>query len=163
STLKNQLAQIDEYLAGIERESSRATREEQLAASDLESLSAQKEEVAQALSQRQMELESIQEQRRRAEEDLAIRKRDAADARQAIDALRDETGRLKARRDSLEEILSHRAYTTDSVKRLFEAVHKGESPDFHPLGVLADFVEVDPAYEKAIEEFLHDELEYVVT
>ena len=29
STLKNQLAQIDEYLAGIERETARATREEQ--------------------------------------------------------------------------------------------------------------------------------------
>ena len=28
--------------------------------------------------------------------------------------------------------------------------------------MLADFVEVDPAYEKAAEEFLHDELEYVV-
>src|SRR5262249_50276423 len=39
---------------------------------------------------------------------------------------------------------------------------KGQTPDFRPLGVLADFVEVDPAYEKAAEEFLHDELEYVV-
>ena len=28
--------------------------------------------------------------------------------------------------------------------------------------MLADFVEVDPAYEKATEEFLHEELEYVV-
>src|SRR5207302_1552507 len=60
------------------------------------------------------------------------------------------------------EILSHRAYTTDSVKRLFEAIQKGDAPDFRPLGVLADFVEVDTAYEKAAEEFLHDELEYVV-
>jgi len=161
STLKNQLAQIHEYLAGIERESTRATREEQVAVSDLARLSGLKADVSQALSKRQLELESIQEQRRRAEEDLGIRKRDAADARQAIEALRDEAGRLKARRDSLEEILSHRTYTTDSVKRLFEAVQKGES-DFRPLGVLADFVEVDPTYEKATEEFLHDELEYVV-
>src|SRR5204862_3214993 len=60
------------------------------------------------------------------------------------------------------EILSHRAYTTDSVKRLFESIQKQDRPDFKPLGVLADFVEVDPAYEKAAEEFLHDELEYVV-
>ena len=28
--------------------------------------------------------------------------------------------------------------------------------------MLADFLEVDPQYEKATEEFLHDELEYVV-
>ena len=28
--------------------------------------------------------------------------------------------------------------------------------------MLADFVEVEPAYEKATEDFLHEELEYVV-
>ncbi len=51
---------------------------------------------------------------------------------------------LKARRDSLEEVLSHRSYTTESVKRLFKAVEKGQAGDFAPIGVLADFVEVDP-------------------
>jgi chromosome segregation protein len=162
STLKNQLAQVDEFLAGIERESYRVTREEQASAADLERLSASKEEVSQALGKRQLDLESTQERRRRSEEEFSVRKRSAAEARQAIDSLRAEAGRLKARRDSLEEILSHRAYTTDSVKRLFEAIQKGEAADFKPLGVLADFVEVDPTYEKAAEEFLHDELEYVV-
>jgi chromosome segregation protein len=162
STLKNQLAQVDEYLAGIERETLRVTREEGVAVSDLERLAASKEDVSQALGRRQLELESIQDQRRRADEELSVRKRGAADARQAIDTLRAEVGLHKARRDSLDEILSHRAYTTDSVKRLFSAVQKGDNPDFRPLGVLADFVEVDPRYEKAAEEFLHDELEYVI-
>ena len=148
STLKNQLAQVDEYLAGIERETLRVTREEGVAVSDLERLAASKEDVSQALGHRQMDLESIQDQRRRAEEELGVRKRGAAESRQAIDTLRAEVGLHKARRDSLDEILSHRAYTTDSVKRLFSAVQKGESPDFRPLGVLADFVEVDPTYEK---------------
>ena len=124
STLKNQLAQVDEYLAGIERERTRVTKEEQVAASDLERLTASKEDVSQALARRQMELESVQEGRRRAEEELGVRKRNASEARQAIDAVREEAGALKARRDSLEEILSHRAYTTDSVKRLFSAIQK---------------------------------------
>ena len=35
-----------------------------------------------------------------------------------------EAGRLKARKDSLEEILSHRAYTTESVKRFFTAIER---------------------------------------
>ena len=162
STLKNQLAQVDEYLAGIERETARSTREEQVAVSDLERFGASKEDVSRSLAQRQLELVSIQERRRSAEEDLGARKRSAAEERQAIDALRAEASRLKARRDSLDEILSHRAYTTDSVKRLFSAIEKGAAQDLKPLGVLADFVEVDPTYEKAAEEFLHDELEYVV-
>ena len=40
STLKNQLAQIEEYLAGIERETARSTREEQVAAAEIERLEA---------------------------------------------------------------------------------------------------------------------------
>jgi len=71
--------------------------------------------------------------------------------------------RQKARKDSLEEILSHRAYTTESVKRLFLGLEHGQIEGFKPSGVLADFVEVaDPGWEKACEEFLHEELEYVV-
>ena len=43
STLKNQLAQIEEYLAGIERDTARAQREEQVAASEIERLEAARE------------------------------------------------------------------------------------------------------------------------
>ena len=48
------------------------------------------------------------------------------------------------------------------MKRLFTAVEQGQAQDLKPPGVLADFVEVDTAFEKAAEEFLHEELEYVV-
>src|SRR5260370_19136716 len=60
----------------------------------------------------------------------------------------------------MEVILSHGAYSTESVKRLFGRRDSADS--FQPMGLLADFVEVDPAYERAAEEFLHDELDYVV-
>ena len=69
---------------------------------------------------------------------------------------------LRPAGNPLEEILSHRSYTTESVKRLFKPSRKGQTRDFNPVGVFADFVEVDPKYEKAAEEFLHEELEYVV-
>jgi chromosome segregation protein len=60
-------------------------------------------------------------------------------------------------------VISHRAYTTESVKRLFKAIEQGKVANLKPAGVLADFVEVtDHAYEKAMEVFLHEELEYVV-
>ena len=48
------------------------------------------------------------------------------------------------------------------MKRLFTAIERGQAGSLKPLGVLADFVEVEAAHEKAAEEFLHDELEYVV-
>jgi chromosome segregation protein len=162
STLKNQLAQIDQYLVGIDRDVERIQRDEASANNERERLEALKAELSQKQSVRQLELQTTVEQRRTIDEELSTRKARAADARRKLEELRAETSRLKARRDSLEEVLSHRSYTTESVKRLFKAVEKGQTKDFTPIGVLADFVEVDPAHEKAAEEFLHEELEYVV-
>lgn len=162
SALKNQLAQIDTYVASLDRDGAKARKEEQSASDDLEWLGASKKEISEKLAARQLELESVADQRRRVEQELAAGKNDLAAARRELDQARAEFARLKARRDSLEEILSHRAYTTDAVKRLFTAIERGQAEQLQPLGVLADFVEVEPAYEKAAEEFLHEELEYIV-
>ncbi len=160
STLQNQLAQIDEYLAGIERETLRASREEESAATEVERLAKARKEISESMAERQLEIEAVSGERHRTEEELGARKSAATELRGQIDTLRAEHSRLQARKNSLEDILSHRAYSTDSVKRLFGALETGG--DFRPLGLLADFVDVDPAYERAAEEFLHDELEYVV-
>jgi chromosome segregation protein len=162
ASLKNQLGQIDTYLAALDRDAAKAQKEEQSAVSDQEWLSASQAELSSKLAASQLELESVSDQRARAEREMAECKAELAEARRALDRSRSEFSQLQARRDSLEEILSHRAYTTDSVKRLFTAIERGQAPELHPLGVLADFVEVDPAYEKAAEEFLHEELEYIV-
>ena len=162
SSLKNQLAQIDEYLSAVDRDTARAEREEQGALADQERLEVAKGELAKKISARQLDLESTADQKRGVEEELSVRKTRAAQARKDFEQLRSEASQLNARRDSLEQIISHRSYTTDSVKRLFTAIEKGQTQDFQPVGVLADFVEVDTAYEKATEEFLHEELEYVV-
>src|SRR3954451_14105342 len=109
-----------------------------------------------------MELETVTGERRRTEEDLAERRRTAAELRREIDGVRSEVSQVRARKESLEQVLAHRTYTTDSVKRLFASLEKGKAADLKPLGVLADYVEVDRQFEKPAEEFLHEELEYVV-
>jgi len=163
SALRNQLAQIDEYLAAIERDSARSRKEEESAASDLKRLEQVKIDLFEKLAARQLELESLADRRRRLEEDMKERQARAVELRQRLEQTRAALSRQKARKDSLEEILSHRAYTTESVKRLFLGLEHGQIEGFKPSGVLADFVEVaDPAWEKACEEFLHEELEYVV-
>ncbi|HEY1337890.1 MAG TPA: chromosome segregation protein SMC [Bryobacteraceae bacterium] len=162
STLKNQLAQIDEYLAGIERETARSVREEQVAAAEIERLESAKKQLSEAVAQRQLELESVTGERRRTEEDLAEQRRISAELRHEIDALKTQVSQIRARKESLEQVLAHRTYTTESVKRLFASLEGGKAADVKPLGVLADYVEVDPHYEKPAEEFLHEELEYVV-
>ena len=162
ATLRNQLAQADTYEAALERDAAKAHKEEQGALDDLEWLGASKEDLSDKLASRQLELESLSDLRRRVEVDLGARKAELGAARSQLETARAEFSHLKARRDSLEEILSHRAYTTESVKRLFGAIERGQANGLKPVGVLADFVEVEPAYEKAAEEFLHEELEYIV-
>ena len=162
STLKNQLAQIEEYLAGIERETTRSQREEQVATGEIERLDVARKQLSETLAQRQLELEAVTGERRRTEESLVERRRAAAELRREIDGLKSEVSQIHARKESLEQVLVHRTYTTDSVKRLFGALEKGKAADLKPLGVLADYVEVDAQYEKPTEEFLRDELEYVV-
>ncbi|MDQ6759933.1 MAG: chromosome segregation protein SMC, partial [Acidobacteriota bacterium] len=162
SSLRNQLAKIEEYLSAVERDTGRSQREEETSAADLARLAKARAEVSQKLEGSQLELESTADQKRAIERELTERKSRAAEARRQLDHLRGEAGRLKARKDSLEDVLSHRAYTTDSVKRFFTAIEKGQVQNLKPVGVLADFVEVEPTFEKATEEFLHEELEYVV-
>ncbi len=162
STLKNQLAQIDEYLAGIDRETARATREEQHATGEIERLDAARKQLSETVAQRQLELETVAGERRRTEEELAERRRLSAELRREIDGAKNEVSQIRARKESLEQVLAHRTYTTESVKRLFASLETGKAGDFKPLGVLADYVEVEPQFEKPAEEFLHEELEYVV-
>ena len=162
STLKNQLAQIEEYLAGIDRETARATREETVAAAEIERLDIARKQLSETVAQRQMELETVTGERRRTEQDLADRRNLAGELRREIDGVKTEVSQIRARKESLEQVLAHRTYTTESVKRLFASLEKGKADDLKPLGVLADYVEVDPQFEKPAEEFLHEELEYVV-
>ena len=162
STLKNQLAQIDEYLAGIDRESARAGREEETAAAEIERLEGARKQLSETVAQRQLELEHVAGERRRTEAELNDRRESTVQLRREIDGLRNEVSQIRARRESLEQVLAHRTYTTDSVKRLFASLESGKAGDVKPLGLLADYVEVDPQFEKPAEEFLHEELEYVV-
>ncbi len=163
SSLRNQLAQIEERLAAIERDAARARKEEESSLGDQARLEQIKVDLSRKLAAQQLQLESLTDRRRRVEEEIKERQVRTSAARQKLDEIRGVLSRQKARKDSLEEILSHRAYTTEAVKRLFLGLEHGRIEGFHPKGVLADFVEVtDAAWEKACEVFLHEELEYVV-
>jgi chromosome segregation protein len=52
-----------------------------------------------------------------------------------------------------------RAYTTEAVQQFFNHVR---GSGWEPMGMLADFVEVDSNYEAIVEGFLRDELQYIV-
>ena len=81
---------------------------------------------------------------------------------QQVKQTRESLAAERARHSSVEQILSERAYTADAVQKLFNAGGEAETQGFHAVGLLADYAEVQEQYEGAIEQFLRDELEYVV-
>src|SRR6202043_3155553 len=81
--------------------------------------------------------------------------------KEQVDALRDSLAGVRARHSTLTQILNDRSYTADAVQKLF-AANERAGQDFRAVGVLADYAEVEEHHEAAIEQYLRDELEYVV-
>jgi chromosome segregation protein len=78
------------------------------------------------------------------------------------DALRDSLAIVRARQSTLTQILNDHSYTREAVQKLFAANERQGGNDFRAVGLLADYAEVQEQHEAAIEQYLRDELEYVV-
>ena len=118
------------------------------AAHDFEAASNQFNTLKQAATQLQAKLAELRTQRETA-------------TKQA-DALRDALSGVRARHSTLNQILNDRSYTADAVQKLFAANERGGGKNFRAVGVLADYAEVEEQHEAAVEQYLRDELEYVV-
>ncbi len=99
---------------------------------------------------------------REAQSQLAGFRQAEQETSQRLEQVRQDLSAERARHASIEQILRERAYTADAVQKLFNASEEGQSRGFHAVGLLADYAEVQEEYESAIEQFLREELEYVV-
>ncbi len=162
SAAKAALERLDETLAGQERRLERIRGQSGTAKDNLAGARDRCERVSGEVSDLR---EQVRQEVARCESmgrAVAERAANLAGLRKAMQDGAAELSRLAARRDSLQEMLNHRAYTTEAVKDIFEALERDGQGAFRPLGVLADFLDVDAGYEKAVEQFLGDDLEHVV-
>ena len=81
-------------------------------------------------------------------------------ARARANELRSEHASLGGRRNSLESLIRDHSYSTNSVRQLLKPGALG--PGMAPVGTLADFLEVSGEHEGVVDEFLRDELNYLV-
>ena len=160
SNLRNQLTQSEERLAGIGREEQRLRTEIATASSQSEAFGGQRGQIA-------LEFESVSQRANALSAEIASlrgtldTKRSAeSNTKKQLDSIRSEYATALGKKGSLEAVIAEHGYSTESVKRLFQsgAMQGGNTP----AGVLADFLEVEPRYERVVEDFLRDELNYVV-
>jgi chromosome segregation protein len=93
---------------------------------------------------------------------LAQLRRNQQETSEQIKFTREALSAERARHASIEQVLNDRAYTADAVQKLFNANGEAASKGFRAVGLLADYAEVQEQYEGAVEQFLREELEYVV-
>jgi len=122
----------------------------------------QAEEAARELEAANLQLNTLKQQAAELQAKIVgLRAEREASAKHA-EALRDSLASVRARHATLTQILNDRSYTADAVQKLFAANERGGGQEFRAVGVLADYAEVPEQHEGAIEQYLRDELEYVV-
>ena len=163
--VQNEQAQAEAALAGLERESERLIAESATAREELQALGMQRGQV-------KLSFESVNDRLKRLEIEIAqlrlsieaCRTEESTSKRRG-DQLRGEIASLSGRRNSLEGLIRDHSYSTDTVKNIFRAGAKRTretGQQSTTLGTLADFLEVDGAYEQVVDEFLREELNYIV-
>ncbi len=157
---RNSTAQAEESLAALEREAERLEAEMRQSRHELENLGVQSgqarltfESSTERLKQLEGEIASLREalQARRSEENAS---------RAKANQLRSEHASLGGRKNSLEALIRNHSYSTNTVRQLLKPGALGNG--LAPVGTLADFLEVSGEHEGIVDEFLRDELNYLV-
>jgi chromosome segregation protein len=160
SRLRNQLAQAEERLAGADREARRLEAEITNANVQVEAFGGQRGQLALEFETVTQRVTGITEEISQLRHLIESKKQDESRAKTNLDVLRAEYATALGKKGSLEAVIAEHGYSTESVRRLFQSgvMHGGLAP----VGVLADFLEVEPRYERVVEDFLRDELNYIV-
>jgi chromosome segregation protein len=157
---RNSLSQSEESLLALEHEAKRLEGEIAQAQNEQENLGAQ-------IGESRMRFENVSATVKRLEDEIAVlretlqAKRSDENAQRVLaNQLRSEQATLEGRRDSLQALIRNHGYATDTVRRLLKPGALGSS--VAPMGTLADFLEVSGEHEGVVDEFLREELNYVV-
>ncbi len=160
SNLRNQLTQSEERLAGIGREEQRLRAEIATASSQSQTFGGQRGQIALEFDSVSQRASGLAAEIANLRETLETKRSAENDTKKYLDSIRSEFATALGKKGSLEAVIAEHGYSTESVRRLFQsgALQGGNAP----AGVLADFLEVEPRYERVVEDFLRDELNFVV-
>jgi chromosome segregation protein len=160
STLKNQLTQAQERLSTVEREGHRLYDEMMAANHQVETFGGKRGQLSIEFETVSQRVSTLSEEISQTRQVLESKRREENEAKIRLDGLRAEFASALGKKGSLEAVIAEHGYSTESVRRLFQS--GGLQGGLAPVGVLADFLEVEPRFEGVVEDFLRDELNYIV-
>ncbi len=157
---RSAIAQGEESLFALEREAERLEGEMGQAHIEHENLNVQSDESRKRFESSDAAVKRLEAEIAALREAAQSKRADEGEHRARANQLRGEQAALAGRRDSLTSLIRNHGYATDTVRRLLKPGALG--PSVAPVGTLADFVEVSGEYEGVVDEFLREELNYVV-
>src|SRR5579883_1611379 len=157
---RNQMTQAEESLAALDRDAQRLFAEMESVKRDLESLGAERGQVSIKFESATETLKRLESEIAQLRNEISSKRAEEIEAKKRGDQLRAEHATLTGRRNSLEGLIREHSYSTDTVRKLLRANSLGRG--LAPVGTLADFLEVTGQHEHVVDEFLRDELNYIV-
>jgi len=157
--LRNAQTQAEESLLAIQRDTERLTQEMHSAREELNSLGAERGQISLVFDSASGRLHSLQDEIATSQTTLQTARHRESETKVRLDIARTEYAALSGRCTSLDAMIREHSYSTDTVRQLFR---DGGVTGLNSVGTLADFVEVDGQYEGVVDEFLREELNYVV-
>ena len=157
---RNALAQNEESLFALEREAKRLEGETGQAQNEQESLGSHIGESRTRFETASATVMRLEDEITALRETLQSKRSDENRQRTLANQLRSEQATVGGRRDSLLVLIRNHGYATETVRKLL--IPGALGPSVAPMGTLADFLEVSGAHEGVVDEFLREELNYVV-
>jgi chromosome segregation protein len=160
SAVRNRITQAEERIAALDRETKRLLDETAAANQQLESFGGQRGQLGLEFETASQRVSALSTQIVDARAQLETKRAAETEAKRHLDSLRGQYASLLGKKGSLEAVIAEHGYATESVRKLFTsgALQGGRAP----AGVLADFLEVEGRYEHVVDDFLRDELNYIV-
>ena len=160
SAVRNEMAKATEQIAGHDRESTRLNAEIANSNAQIEAFGGQRGQISMEFDGASDRVGSLTAQIQSTRETLEAKRREEIEVKRHLDGLRAEYATALGKKASLEALVNEHGYSTESVRRLFQSGALDSSRA--PVGVLADFLEVEGQYEHVVDDFLREELNFVV-
>ncbi|MDR0310564.1 MAG: chromosome segregation protein SMC [Acidobacteriota bacterium] len=158
--LKNQQARCQEGLRRITERTDRLGRERELKAEENRARAAELDVARRELERQNLRRETVAGEHAELEAEYARRAARIEELSAELSAAEAEHGNMRHRFDSLEEIERRRSNYSEGVQKFLSTRLPGEEEC--RAKTLADYVDADPAYEAALEDYLNSQLQYII-
>jgi len=157
--LKNLSSHLQDSIRRTEQRQTALKAEFDRAGAQLAEASAQHQNITAEVARGESNLSRLDDEIISHADRLNLARAEAADLRTQYDAANAERNAAEHRLRSLRDLDAHRAYYSDAVQQVLSPEHAAR---VNALGTLADFVDVEPQYERLVESLFSRELQCVL-